>query len=126
MDRIDGPMVKARKLVEEHIATYGFVPHPDKIKDAIAEAIAFAQLASVPHREEVAILRAQVELLREAHQLANEALRSAWSIAEREGATTNWAGHRAQLRASLDASHAAMACLNATPPQVPPTQIVNQ
>jgi hypothetical protein len=64
---------------------------------------------------ELDLLRAQVELLREAHTLANQALRSAWQIAEREGRETNWAGHRAQLRESLDASHAAMAALSATP-----------
>lgn len=64
---------------------------------------------------EVEILRARVELLREAHQMANEALRSAWSIAERDGRETNWAGHRAQLRASLDASHAAMAAIMSAP-----------
>lgn len=60
---------------------------------------------------ELDILRAQVELLREAHVLANEALRSAWEVAEREGKNTNWLGHRAQLRVSLEASHAAMAAL---------------
>lgn len=67
---------------------------------------------------ELEILRARVELLREAHSLANEALRSAWSIAEREGRDVNWAGHRAQLRASLEASHAAMAALDSAPRQV--------
>lgn len=64
---------------------------------------------------EIEILRAQVELLREAHDMANEALRSAWSVAEREGRETNWAGHRAQLRASLDASHTALQCLSSAP-----------
>lgn len=68
---------------------------------------------------EIEILRAQVELLRDAHDLANEALRSAWSIAEREGRETNWPGHRAQLRASLDASFAAMKCLRSMPVQKP-------
>lgn len=123
MDRNDGPMLRARKLVEDHIAAFGYVPHPDKIKDAIAAELAFVQLAFIPHRDDVAMLRAQVELLREAHDLANQALRSAWSVAEREGRETNWAGHRAQLCASLDASHAAMNALAATPPQVPPVPI---
>lgn len=61
---------------------------------------------------EIDVLRAKVELLREAHHLANEALRSAWAIAEREGQDVNWTGHRAQLLASLEASHAAMAALS--------------
>lgn len=65
---------------------------------------------------ELDILRAWVELLREAHTLANDALRSAWSVAEREGRETNWQGYRAVLRASLDASHAAMAALSSAPP----------
>lgn len=64
------------------------------------------------------ILRARVELLREAHDLANQALRSAWQIAEREGREINWESFRGVLRASLDASHAAMASLRATPPQL--------
>lgn len=67
---------------------------------------------------ELDILRAQVELLREAHELANQALRSAWQVAEREGKETNWSGHRAQLRASLEASHAAMNSLTSTPRQL--------
>ncbi|KAB1068755.1 hypothetical protein [Methylobacterium planeticum] len=62
--------------------------------------------------DEVEVLRAQVGLLAEAHDLANQALRSAWSIAEREGQSVNWSGHRAQLRASLDASHAALNALS--------------
>jgi hypothetical protein len=64
---------------------------------------------------ETEVFRAQVALLREAHDLANQALRSAWSVAEREGRETNWPGHRAQLRASLDASHAALQCLSSIP-----------
>lgn len=65
---------------------------------------------------EVEILRAQVELLRECHNFADEALRSAWSIAERDGKNTYWEGHRAQLRAALDAHHAARQCFASIPP----------
>lgn len=65
----------------------------------------------MPAPTEVEILRARVELLREAHVLANVALQSAWAVAEREGRDTNWQGHRAQLRASLEASHAALTAL---------------
>lgn len=50
----EGPMVKARKLVEDHIAAYGYVPHPDKLKEEIAIAIGFAGLSSIPHRDDVA------------------------------------------------------------------------
>lgn len=64
---------------------------------------------------ELEILRARVELLREAHTLANEALRSAMAVAEREGRDTNWPDYRAMLRASLEASHAAMAALDSAP-----------
>ena len=61
--------------------------------------------------EEIEILRARVKLLREAHDLANSALRSAWAVAKRGGARTNWSAHREQLRESLEASHAAMVAL---------------
>jgi hypothetical protein len=50
---VRGPMLQARKIVEDHIAAYGMVPHPDKIKEEIATAIGFAQLASIPHRDKV-------------------------------------------------------------------------
>jgi len=35
----DAPMRSARALVEAHITDYGMVPHPDKMKEAIAKAI---------------------------------------------------------------------------------------
>lgn len=60
---------------------------------------------------EVNVLRAQVQLLAEAHELANQALRSAWEVAEREGRRTNWPAFRATLSMSLDASHATMDAL---------------
>lgn len=49
---------------------------------------------------ELEIMTARVELLREAHVLANEALRSAMSVAEREGRQTNWPAFRARSRTS--------------------------
>jgi len=64
---------------------------------------------------EVEILRAQVELLREAHDMASQALRSSMSIAEREGKDTHWSGHRAQVRAALDAYFAADDCFRSIP-----------
>lgn len=60
---------------------------------------------------ELEILRAQVKLLRECHEEANQALRSAMAVAEREGKETNWPAYRETLRASLDVSFAAMAAL---------------
>lgn len=36
---VNGPMRRARHLVEAHIEAYGMVPHPDRIKDAIATEI---------------------------------------------------------------------------------------
>jgi hypothetical protein len=33
-------MLTACRLVEEHIRVYGYVPHPDKMKEAIAAALA--------------------------------------------------------------------------------------
>ncbi len=63
-------------------------------------------------RARLAIMEARVELLREAHTLANQALRSAWCVAERDGQETNWPAFRASLRASLEASHAALAALS--------------
>jgi hypothetical protein len=35
--KIDDHMTRARRLVENHIEAYGMVPHPDRIKEAIAE-----------------------------------------------------------------------------------------
>jgi hypothetical protein len=64
---------------------------------------------------ELEILRAQVELLREAHTFANGALRSAWQVAERDGRETNWPSFRESLRASLEASHAAINALASIP-----------
>lgn len=61
------------------------------------------------------ILAARVELLREAHDLANGALRSSMSVAERDGRETNWPAYRATLRASLEASHAAINALISAP-----------
>lgn len=70
---------------------------------------------------ELEILRAQVEVLREAHELANGVLRSAWQIAEREGRSTNWQAFRAALMPSLEASHHAMNLLKSVPPALPNT-----
>lgn len=71
---------------------------------------------------ELDILRAQVELLRECHDTAEQALRSAMSIADREGRETNWSGHRAQLRHALDTYWAARQCFNS----IPPRDLLNQ
>jgi hypothetical protein len=59
------------------------------------------------------MLAAQVALLKECHDAADQALRSAMSIAERDGKNTNWSGHRAQLRAALDYYHEANSAFNA-------------
>jgi hypothetical protein len=56
---------------------------------------------------EVEILRAQVKLMRECHDTAEQALRSAMSIAERDGRETNWNSHRAQLLHALDTYYVA-------------------
>lgn len=66
---------------------------------------------------ELEILRAQVELLRQCHETADQALRSAMAIAERDGKDTNWSGHRAQLRHTLDTYFAARQCFNSIPPR---------
>jgi hypothetical protein len=49
----DGPMVRARKIVEDYIQWNGMIPAPDLLKEAIAAEIGFVQLASIPHREEI-------------------------------------------------------------------------
>lgn len=41
---INGPMRRARRLVEKHIESYGMVPHPDKIKEAIAVELGLAEI----------------------------------------------------------------------------------
>jgi hypothetical protein len=58
------------------------------------------------------MLAAQVKLLKECHDSCDQALRSAMSIAERDGKDTNWAGHRAQLRETLAHYHAARAAFS--------------
>ncbi len=35
----DRAMIAARLLVEDHIQEYGMVPHPDKMKEAIAKVL---------------------------------------------------------------------------------------
>ena len=40
-------MLKARQIVERHIRDYGMVPHPDRLKEAIALALSHSR----PHRE---------------------------------------------------------------------------
>lgn len=62
---------------------------------------------------EVEILRAQVKLLRECHDTAEQALKSAMAIAERDGRDTYWPGHRAQVRHALDTYWAARQCFEA-------------
>lgn len=45
-----GPMERARTIVEDHVAAYGPVPHPEELKDAIAADLGFVQLAATPYR----------------------------------------------------------------------------
>lgn len=40
----DGSMRRARQLVEDHIEAYGMVPHPDRIKEAIATELSVLQV----------------------------------------------------------------------------------
>lgn len=56
---------------------------------------------------EVEMLRAQVKLMRECHDQADSILRSAMSIAERDGRDTNWSAFREQLRFTLDTYYVA-------------------
>lgn len=37
----------ARKIVEDHIAAWGYIPHPDKLKDEIAFYLDLVALQSV-------------------------------------------------------------------------------
>lgn len=66
---------------------------------------------------EVEILRAQVELLRECHQMADDTLRSMRAIADRDGERTNWPAFRVNLMATLDAYYAARQCFASIPPR---------
>lgn len=40
----DQAMLSARRMVEDHIRAYGMVPHPDRLKEAIAAALRRAAL----------------------------------------------------------------------------------
>lgn len=53
------------------------------------------------------VLHAQVKLMRECHDEAEQILRSAMSVAEREGRETNWSAFRGQLRFVLDTYYVA-------------------
>lgn len=51
-DRAENADITARHLVEEHIRIFGWVPHPDKIKDAIAAAITETRYAGAEQMRE--------------------------------------------------------------------------
>jgi hypothetical protein len=55
MNNNDASMLKARAIVEQHINDFGMVPHPDKIKEAIASALAALspQCKALPFRTQV-------------------------------------------------------------------------
>lgn len=55
----DTSMLRARALVEAHISEYGFVPHPDKIKEAIATELRKLGLAQTPSRDAIMQLLAK-------------------------------------------------------------------
>jgi hypothetical protein len=67
------------------------------------------------HLNRCEVLKAQVELLRECNENADQALRSSMSVAEREGAQTNWPPYRAMLRHALDTYYTARQALQAMP-----------
>lgn len=46
-----GAYPRARKIVEDHELKYGPIPDPLELVTAIADALDFIELASVPHRE---------------------------------------------------------------------------
>jgi hypothetical protein len=53
-----GPMRRARAIVELHIADYGMVPHPDKIKEAIAAELGLAEIKAADRSASaIALLR---------------------------------------------------------------------
>lgn len=74
-----------------------------------------------PPSTEMDILRARVELLRETHDMAYDGLRSAKSIAERQGRDTNWQAFLNSISMSLEACHAALDALRNVPKYIPPT-----
>ena len=49
-----------------------------------------------------------IEQLKEALKSANDMCRSAMSIVEREGSSTNWSAFKKQLQESLELQHNAM------------------
>lgn len=49
-DPVNGPMRRARALVEAHINEYGMVPHPDKIKEAIAVELGLAEMRGIDRK----------------------------------------------------------------------------
>lgn len=53
-DPVNGPMRRARALVEVHISEYGMVPHPDKIKEAIAVELGLAEIRGIDRMRDVA------------------------------------------------------------------------
>ncbi len=47
----DGPMKRARLIVEKHIRMYGHVPAAHRLIEAIAADLSFIELAATPHRD---------------------------------------------------------------------------
>lgn len=53
-DPANGPMRRARALVDAHISEYGMVPHPDKIKEAIAVELGLAEIRGIDRMRDAA------------------------------------------------------------------------
>lgn len=49
-------MLTARALVERHIFAFGYVPHPDKMKEAIADALSRGVAQAAPSRDKIATI----------------------------------------------------------------------
>lgn len=86
--RVDSPMGRARALVEAHIADYGMVPHPDKIKEAIAAELGSisadrARAILIEAQATVASIRTRVGQIHKARQNLNaNSLFQIWQAAD--------------------------------------------
>lgn len=92
-DPVNGHMRRARALVEAHISEYGMVPHPDKIKEAIAVELGLAEMRGIDRMRDAIT------------KLAAECHRAKWAFDLSEDYRPTAAAARGMIRKGFDELH---------------------